>query len=119
MESAGPYTSLHLAPDNHASTSALSFLQTGCSSCRPTNSVKHWRQSESNVGKTSYDTVQEDLGQYTCCLLVVAFASFFVAWQGYALYQVPSSGQYLVDWLMKLLTDKYTVERYRAAASLL
>jgi len=26
--------------DNHASTSPLSFLQAGCLSCRPTNSVK-------------------------------------------------------------------------------
>jgi len=26
--------------DNHASTSPLSFLQAGCSSCRPTNSIK-------------------------------------------------------------------------------
>jgi len=25
---------------NHASTSALSFLQAGCPSCRPTNSIK-------------------------------------------------------------------------------
>jgi len=32
------YTSLQT--DNHASTSPLSFLQAGCPSCRPTNSVK-------------------------------------------------------------------------------
>ena len=32
------YTSLQT--DNHASTSSLSFLQAGCPSCRPTNSVK-------------------------------------------------------------------------------
>jgi len=31
-------TSLQI--DNHASTSPLSFLQAGCPSCRPTNSVK-------------------------------------------------------------------------------
>ena len=31
-------TSLHT--DNHASTSSLKFLQAGCPSCRPTNSVK-------------------------------------------------------------------------------
>jgi len=31
-------TSLQM--DNHASTSPLSFLQAGCPSCRPTNSVK-------------------------------------------------------------------------------
>ena len=29
-----------LQRDNHASTPPLSFLQAGCSSCRPTNSVK-------------------------------------------------------------------------------
>jgi len=29
-----------LQTDNHANTSALSFLQAGCPSCRPTNSVK-------------------------------------------------------------------------------
>jgi len=31
-------TSLQI--DNHTSTPPLSFLQAGCSSCRPTNSVK-------------------------------------------------------------------------------
>jgi len=29
-----------VASDNHASTPPLSFLQAGCPSCRPTNSVK-------------------------------------------------------------------------------
>jgi len=29
-----------LQTDNHATTSLLSFLQAGCPSCRPTNSVK-------------------------------------------------------------------------------
>jgi len=29
-----------LQTDNHASTPSLSFLQAGCPSCRPTNSVK-------------------------------------------------------------------------------
>jgi len=29
-----------LQTDNHASTPPLSFLQAGCSSCRPTNSIK-------------------------------------------------------------------------------
>jgi len=39
--SAGPYASLHLAPDdNHTSTPPLSFLQAGRPSCHPTNSVK-------------------------------------------------------------------------------
>ena len=33
-----------LQTDNHASTSLLSFLQAGCPSCRPTNSVKALKQ---------------------------------------------------------------------------
>jgi len=41
VASAGPYASLHLAPDRqprqHPTTQ---FLQAGCPSCRPTNSVK-------------------------------------------------------------------------------
>jgi len=32
--------SLHLIPDNHTNIPPLSFLQAGCPSCRPTNSVK-------------------------------------------------------------------------------
>jgi len=32
--------SLHLIPDNHANIPLLSFLQAGCPSCCPTNSVK-------------------------------------------------------------------------------
>ena len=35
VESAGPYASLHLAPDNHASTAPLSFLQAGYPSLPP------------------------------------------------------------------------------------
>jgi len=40
VASAGLYASLHLIPDNHAIIPPLSFLQAGCPSCRPTNSVK-------------------------------------------------------------------------------
>ena len=41
VASAGTYASLHFTPDRfHASTPPLSFLQAGCPSCRPTNSVK-------------------------------------------------------------------------------
>jgi len=39
-----------LQTDNHASTSPLSFLQAGCPSCRPTNSVKALKAS--NLGNT-------------------------------------------------------------------
>jgi len=31
---------ISLQTDNHASSPPLSFLQAGCSSCRPTNSIK-------------------------------------------------------------------------------
>ena len=34
-----------LQTDNHASTPQLSFLQAGCPSCRPTNSVKRLKES--------------------------------------------------------------------------
>jgi len=41
VASAGPYASLHLTPDRqprqHPTTQ---FLQAGCPSCRPTNSIK-------------------------------------------------------------------------------
>jgi len=35
-----------LQSDNHASTPPLSLLQAGCSSCRPTNSVKALKESK-------------------------------------------------------------------------
>jgi len=37
-----------LQTDNHASTSPLSFLQAGCPSCRPTNSVKATHATKTN-----------------------------------------------------------------------
>jgi len=40
VASAGLYASLHLIPDNHANIPPLSFLQAGCPSCCPTNSIK-------------------------------------------------------------------------------
>ena len=44
VASAGPYASLHLAPDRqphqHPSSRPPVFLQAGCPSCRPTNSVR-------------------------------------------------------------------------------
>ena len=35
--------------DNHASTAPLSFLQAGCPSCRPTNSVKALKAIQNTV----------------------------------------------------------------------
>ena len=58
MASAGPHASLHLAPDNHASTPPLSFLQAGCPSCRPTNSVKALKaQAPKALKSTKFTTV--------------------------------------------------------------
>jgi len=39
-----------LQTDNHASTPPLSFLQAGCLSCRPTNSVKALKAYQSTEG---------------------------------------------------------------------
>jgi len=52
-------TSLHT--DNHASTSPLSFLQAGCPSCHPTNSVKALKAHANAIHKSktfswTYDT---------------------------------------------------------------
>jgi len=52
VASAGPHANLHLAPDRqqHPTTH---FLQAGCPSCRPTNSVKALKAFDQNFS-TSY-----------------------------------------------------------------
>jgi len=45
-----------LQTDNHASTSPLSFLQAGCPSCRPTNSVKALKAKIENESMTKITT---------------------------------------------------------------
>ena len=45
-----------LQTDNHASTPLLSFLQAGCPSCRPTNSVKALKVECSR--QVQYNTIQ-------------------------------------------------------------
>jgi len=47
-----------LLTDNHASTPTLSFLQAGCPSCRPTNSLKALK-AKANYAAT--ENVQYDL----------------------------------------------------------
>ena len=55
VASAGPYGSLHLAPDRyHASTPPLSFLQVRCPSCHPTNSVKALKASGVTLESLKY-----------------------------------------------------------------
>jgi len=41
-----------LQTDNHARTSSLSFLQAGCPSCRPTNSVKALKAQQTVTGNS-------------------------------------------------------------------
>ena len=57
VASAGPYTYLHLSQtDNHASIPPLTFLQAGCPSCHPTNSVKALKASPvTSSGRTNVD----------------------------------------------------------------
>ena len=43
-----------LQTDNHASTPPLSFLQAGCPSCRPTNSVKALKAKACHLGDKTY-----------------------------------------------------------------
>ena len=46
-----------LQSDNHASTPPLSFLQTGCPSCRPTNSVKALNINALRINLVNIDIV--------------------------------------------------------------
>ena len=46
-----------LQTDDHASTPPLSFLQAGCASCRPTNSVKALKATSN---KTRHNIIPED-----------------------------------------------------------
>ena len=50
-----------LQADNHASTPPLSFLQAGCPSCRPTNSVKALKALPSHTrwAKTNLDFTEQ------------------------------------------------------------
>ena len=45
-----------LQTDNHASTPPLSFLQAGCPSCRPTNSIKALKANAKTPRKTQKST---------------------------------------------------------------
>jgi len=64
-----------LQADNHASTPPLSFLQAGCPSCRPTNSVKALKAitENENQKKTNWPEVQ-CLG-YLFIIIYLTFAN--------------------------------------------
>jgi len=49
-----------LQTDNHTSTPPLSFLQAGCPSCRPTNSVEALKATASTEAKSNNDDKGSD-----------------------------------------------------------
>jgi len=51
--------------DNHASTSPLSFLQAGCPSCRPTNSVKALKANRDKLDVAENSFLQAQLSKHT------------------------------------------------------
>jgi len=53
-----------LQTDNHASTPPLCFLQAGCPSCRPTNSVKALKALYSNINVNISAAVQQQQSQH-------------------------------------------------------
>jgi len=68
VASAGPYeVCTSLQTDNHTSTPPLSFLQAGCLSCRPTNSVKALKanhKSRTNGSKQCGKNEEKISGKY-------------------------------------------------------
>jgi len=50
-----------LQTDNHASTPPLCFLQAGCPSCRPTNSVKALKAHQSTEGTLNRDKISKEI----------------------------------------------------------
>ena len=77
-----------LQTDNHASTPPLSFLQAGCPSCCPTNSIKAqkavlWNQlhyeTKSSFDKWSHSCTHIFIALLDKCLIVQAPVSFFDA----------------------------------------
>jgi len=53
-----------LQTDNHASNSPLSFLQVGCPSCRPTNSVKALKANRPQYTRTVNNSIHPMNQQY-------------------------------------------------------
>ena len=60
--------STSLQTDNHTSTPPLSFLQAGCPSCRPTNSVKALKAQVDKLsrGQKIHFTLDENIKQRQC-----------------------------------------------------
>jgi len=84
VASAGPYASLHLAPDRQPRQYPTTpfFLQAGCPSCRPTNSIKALKVCEKcgieqNMQQIAYShkTVVPNCMAGRCHYLVLSFYS--------------------------------------------
>ena len=67
VASAGLHASLHLIPDNHANIPPLNFLQAGCPSCHPTNSIKALKGSTLHI---STKKIQRALKQMCVYILL-------------------------------------------------
>jgi len=64
-----------LQTDNHASTPRLCFLQAGCPSCRPTNSVKALKAHTSKLivslkGRNYFHTPRGTSSPTSCCFVI-------------------------------------------------
>jgi len=57
-----------LQTDNHAGTPPLCFLQVGCPSCRPTNSVKALKALFWRLSYTLQCTISKQHSRYTSCI---------------------------------------------------
>jgi len=57
-----------LQTDNHASTPPLTFLQAGCPSCRPTNSVKALKAKDMTTDRQTQRDKQTPSSQYSAPL---------------------------------------------------
>jgi len=65
-----------LQTDNHASTPPLSFLQAGCPSCRPTNSVRALKEINPNhqpIPKQIPFLLIADCSTCTCSIIMWLF----------------------------------------------
>jgi len=85
VATAGLYASLHLAPDNHTSTPPLSFLQAGCPSCHPTNSVKALKELKKAKRLRKH--------KYIILTNTVATTEFFIILGGSNIWFVPETKQ--------------------------
>jgi len=64
-----------LQTDNHANTLPLSFLQAGCPSCRPTNSIKALKALSAAQEKITRQRVKLITDKRTCQCFTAVFSS--------------------------------------------